>query len=769
MLLLKMIKDLQQNIVQFMAIFVMSMLAIFVTSGLGVADMLSVNEYLQDSNYKDLDLIGLDFNNANISDIETFDKVLDVEGYYNTTGKMFLEDEVKMCFSFITGNDICKFYLKEGIPYSEDLPGVWIDYNISKSKNIKCGDILQLECDGSKFTEEVRGIIYSPQYLYYLVDSTFTEPDYSVYGFAVMGTNEYPGKCQYYDELLIDVAGVQGAVNKLGAEERRTLNQVRQRLNEYFGDNSLSVIYKDKDAQLKVYSDEVNSYKTLVTIFPMIFGLIAFLGIMTTMTRMVARQRTTIGALKALGFTSNKIIVHYMSYSLVIVLLGCILGAFLGFYILGDVIYGSLTYYYLNPYERYEISVWIYIYSAVILTGAALVSYISNSRILRLSASQILQPEAPKASKSSWYEQLKVWKKIKFATQWNIRDISRNTFRTLMSVAGVLICSSLIFASLGFFESLANQPYWQYDELIRAKNRIEFVTGTKYGTVYDYAREYKGQMLQIDDIKLIYNGVTENTSLMVLDKGNNKFVHKGNGEYYQLPDRGAAVTLKTAELLGIKTGDYVSFNFSGKKDVYEVQIKEITREPITQGIMLSRKAFENLNAVFEPNYIYTNRTVDEAIESRDEIMSVNSIEALKAGMINVAENNYYIVGIIIAVAFILGIAILYNLGSMSYSEKIKDMATLKVLGFQSKDLKLILLQQNLWITSIGAVLGIGFGYNIIELLTSMFGESVDFLVRPSMMPYAMDIGVTFVLCIVINMTIVSKIDNINMVEALKGI
>lgn len=795
MLLIKMLKDLKQNITQFLAIFVMSFISLVVVAGLGVSDYAAVDDYMVNSDFKDLDLSGISFTVDDINSIANLEDIAAVDGYYNTSGKMELNktagkmelnktagqmelnntsgkmelsEDVKVLISYITSNDVSKLYITDGVPYAPGEPGVWVDKNIAQAKGIKVGDNLNIISEDVRFSEEVKGLCYSPQYIYYAVDSTYTEPDYTKYGFLFMDISRYPGSELYFDELLVNVSGVNGQLN-LSKSDRQLLGRAKHKIISLIDSPALAVNEKPEDYQLKTYVEAVGANKLMQLLFPFIFGAIAMLGILTTMTRLIARQRSTIGALKALGFTGKTITLHYMSYSLVIVLLGCVSGAVAGYYTLGPVMDETMIYYYLNPFNRMEVSGVIFIFIGILAGGAALVSYVSNARVLKLGAAQILQPQAPPASGKSWYESLGLWSRLKFATQWNVRDISQNPFRTLMSILGVVVCSSLIFSSFGFYECLKSQGFWQYGQLIIAKNKVELSEDAGYGTAYDYAKEYKGQLVQASPIRLRYGAGEKNSNMYIVDEGANYFLHDKDGNYVRLPQRGVAITKNQMERTGLSPGDTISWNIIGEKDIYTAVITEMVRTPLDQGIYMTREVYEGLRGNFEPRFIYTGLSVPKDIEERSEIISVNTIKDLKAGMDSGNANYVFIVAIMVILALLLGSVILYNLGSMSYNEKQKDMATLKVLGFRSGGLKLILMQQNLIITGIGAILGIFLGFQVLDVLTTIFGEDVDCLIILSAMPYIVNFGFTFVLSAIVNLFITSRLDELDMVEALKGV
>ena len=239
------------------------------------------------------------------------------------------------------------------------------------------------------------------------------------------------------------------------------------------------------------------------------------------------------------------------------------------------------------------------------------------------------------------------------------------------------------------------------------------------------------------------------------------------GEYVDLD--GVALSYCEAKILGVKEGDFVSWKVSGTSKTYTECVAFINRNPITQGITLSRDTWEGLQGTFEPNCIYTNRTVSKDLEEKTEIESVNAVASLSEGMRRSNEANYSLIVIVISLSLLMGVVILYNMGSLSYMEKSRDMSTLKVLGFRAKDLKAILMQQNLILSAVGTVSGIPFGYRVLELLISTMGEDLDCMIQVSLISYICTFMITFLLSVIMNARINAKIETIDMVTALKGV
>ena len=452
----------------------------------------------------------------------------------------------------------------------------------------------------------------------------------------------------------------------------------------------------------------------------MIFFIVAALVCLTTMTRMVDEERTQIGTLKALGFSRKTITLHYLSYSFVISAVAAVLGVFLGDYLLGSYLTDLTLYYYQNPYMRIQLS-FTSVYMALIAVGlCVLITFYCTRRLLKENASDILRPEAPKGVGSGFFEKTPIWKMLAFGTRWNIRDVRKNKLRTILSVFGVTVCSMLLFAAVGFYECMETQVDWMYDDLILANGKITFEDSVGYGTVSDYAKEYHGQMVQFDNVTLYTKDQEYIRFLMVVDEGNLYRIMDEKLSYMEIPKSGVLVTTKTAENLNLQIGDEISWRIPGDREIYTARVSGFIRQATDQGILLSRAAFEEVRGEFRPSIVYTMMSVPKELQSRPEIVAVNDRQSLKDILIASHSTGYAITGILIVMAIIMGVVVLYNLGVLSYAEKIREIATMKVLGFQSVKIRMILMQQNLTITGIGAILGIPTGLAALKILVDGF-------------------------------------------------
>ena len=770
----KLLRDLKQNFTQFLAIFAMCFLAMVVMETFD-SDLTgttnSVDEYYRDTNFADMQIESEAFTADDLIAVRSLPDVKNAVLRSTSAGRIKLAGgEKKLEFNFIDDDSISGMLLMEGEPFGSGKSGIWMDRNFAALQGIAIGDRLQLVCDGVEFDEEVKGIVDNPEHLYFIIDDTYTDPAIGEYGFAFLDSGEYPGPVLLYDRMFLDIRGVDSQYF-ITDEESELIDRVKPEIIRVLAKSDIGFVPKDKEAGFESLKGDMDSDEILSIVFPFLFIIIALLGIMTTMTRLVMKQRTIIGTLKALGFSSGAVMLHYVSYSVIVALVGGTLGAVTGWWTIGKYIHRSMAEFYSNPYERMQLSAKVVITIIGMAVMAGMTNFLACRKLLLQRASDILRPEPPAVVGAGILEKTPVWNKLSFATRWNLRDINRNRLRTLGALAGVLLCSVLLLTAFGANELLKFTDTWEYYELTPAATTINFSSDAGYGTVYDYSRLFSGQMVQNTGVELTGKEVTKTYNLMVPGDGNLVRFQDNDGIYTPLPDGGIAISHRAAEELELGVGDFVSFKLPGDRRAYRGRIEMIYKTPYTQGIAMKRAYYESLGAQFTPTLVYTDMTVPMSYAAeRPEITSIFLKDAyIKSLLARRAVMDTEVLYIMI-VAVTLGIVVMYNLGTMSFMEKVREIATLKVLGFPTNRIRWILQQQNIAITGMGTLAGLCIGSKLLVFMMRQLDADSDFLYkRMSIMPYILAFMLSFVFSVVVNGIISAKVKDIDMVEALKGV
>ncbi|MGX8694370.1 MAG: ABC transporter permease, partial [Methanobrevibacter sp.] len=319
MLSKKMLRDIWKHKTQFLSIFLMAFLGVFVFAGVGgesVGLEVNVDKYYEDTNLAD----GWIYS-ANLDDVFV-DKVNNLSPTTQSERQLVLDsvadfsNDPEITLHFVENNTISKFYLIDGKPLNiSDSDGVWLDKSFADAKSLKVGDNITFEFNGITLEKEIKGIGYSPEYVYHASSASII-PDFNKIGFAYMSYKAFPMDNVPYNVLEVKFTGSPSDYNDL--------------LSDKLDGDYNSFVEQSEHSSVSQFSEEMDQHKMMGDIFPVVFILIAMLILLTTMTRIIAHQRTQIGILKASGFKNRSIIFHYVSYGFWLVFIGSILGLIIG-------------------------------------------------------------------------------------------------------------------------------------------------------------------------------------------------------------------------------------------------------------------------------------------------------------------------------------------------------------------------------------------------------------------------------------------------------
>lgn len=757
----KLWRDLLKNKMQFISIFLMSFLGLFVFVGLdaeGNGLGKSADSYYEVTNLADLWVMGKSFTSDDIKIAKNIAGVQNVERRLQVNGTADLADNPFIQLNFLESNEISQIYQKSGEAFNVTSEGIWLDELFAKGQNLDMGDTITVEVNGLKITQEIKGLIIHPEYVYFLSDKGGMMPDYGSYGYGFLSMEAFPLQEQAgYNQMIIDMTNEK--------DTYRIKNAIKTALDS----DELVVTDRSQNLSYATFDSEKEQHITMGFLFPIVFLLIAILGIITTMTRMTSNQRIQIGTLKALGFTKKTITRHYMSYGFVISLVGGLLGAYSGYAFLPLLFRDSMMSVYTLP--NWLVSISTNSYYAIILNIiiSSAVSYLACRKELSDPPAITLKPAVPKKNKTTLIEKSRFWAKMGFSAKWNYRDMIRNKMRTLMGVVGVVGCMMLMVCAFGMQDSVAVMSDWMYEELMTCKTKILFNETADESVKVDYQKKYEGQLIQENAIELTANNKRKTGSITVVGEGNFIRFQDSDLNHVSLSQNGIALTYKMAENLGVGKGDFIQWHVVGETKWLTSRVEQLYRSPANQGISMRMQTFENYEFTFQPTALLSNKSAQASLSDQEEIQGVQNITQMKQDMAESMEMMNIMIGIIIAAAVILGMVVLYNLGILTFVEKTREIATLKVLGFSSSKIRGILQTQNIWVTVAGIIIGVPVGYEFLVILLSTLSESQDLVPVISALSYLYSMGGTFFVSVMVNALLSGKVKTIDMVDALKGV
>ncbi|MBR4168201.1 MAG: ABC transporter permease [Lachnospiraceae bacterium] len=765
MLLRKMWRDLRKNKTQFISIFLMSLLGMLVFVGLdsesaGAGHAADV--YYAQYNLCDIWISGAGFSDDDIRTAKKIKGVADVEKRLSLTGTAEDFNDAYVYANFLTSGNINRLLLYDGVPYQEGEEGVWLEEWFARTNNIHVGDPFSFKIDSMKFEMTVKGIIDSPEYVYYVSEENTMYPNYSKCALVFLSADSFPDQVNMiYNQLVVDVDDAYTSDASVDA--------IKGRLEAAFDREDIAVTDRDQNLSFATFDAEVKQHQAMGIMFAAVFLAIALLGIVTTMARVTAGQRTQIGTLKALGFSKATITLHYVSYGFVISALGCIAGAWIGYLTMPPWILGMFKGNYLIPDLKGAMTTKDIVATAVAIIISTLVSFFACRKELKDVPAVTLKPPAPKKVRHSAIEKSRLWLKLDFSTQWNLRDVFRNKMRSMMGILGVVGCAMLLICGFGCFDSIGGLVDKMYGELMTARNKIMLSADAGYDYAYDLAASYRGQMIEETSVELISKTAKKSGSATIIDKGNYVHIQDRDLKPVHLTRDGIAMTMKMANMLGVDVGDFIKWHKVGDDEWQYTRVSQIYRDPSIQGITMYRSVYEQMEFDFHPTAVLTNRSVPASLTDEDEVTSVLNVQEMKRAFSEQLEILNAMVYVMVLAAVLLGVVVLYNLGVLSFVEKTREVATLKVLGFKSQKIRGILQKQNIWLTVIGIALGLYAGWFMLYVLCTTVSDTLDMYPIISVPTYIYSIFGTFLVSIGVNFMFSGKVKTIDMVDALKGV
>ena len=755
MLSKKMLRDIRKHKTQFLSIFLMAFLGVFVFAGVGgesVGLEVNSNDYYNDTNLADGWIYSANLDDKFLDDVNSLNPVTQTERQLVVDSVADFSNDPEITLHFVENNTISRFYLVEGKPLDiNDGDGVWLDKSFADAKDLKVGDNITFEFNGFKLEKEIKGIGYSPEYVYHASKSSVI-PDFSKIGFAYMSYKAFPTESVPYNVLNVKFNGTADNFNEL--------------LSEKLDGKYNSFVERSEHTSVSQFSEEMNQHQMMAGIFPVVFILIAMLILLTTMTRIIAHQRTQIGILKACGFKDKSIMFHYISYGFWLVLIGSILGLIIGPMTLPQLFYPSMSSTYILPsWEPAWSMDFVYVAAAMVIMSV-LVSYYAVKSIFNENPADTIRPKAPKVSSSGFIEKLGFFKHLSFNARWNYRDAKRNKFRALMTVIGVIGCTALLVSAFGMYDGMSDLKEWEFNQINHYDSKLVIDEGASISQVNEVADEVNGDKIMESAIEIETDSAKKSGSLLVLNHTDLVTPTDYDWNRIKIADDEVSISQKMADMLGVGIGDTVKWHIMGSDKWIETKIDGIHADPTSQGLIMSSDKLEDLDLNYTPTSIVTAEHIDKNYSA---IKSVNSMKDMTSSWDELTEAMWLLIYILIFFASLLAVVVLYNLGLLSFTEIEREIATLKVLGFRTGALRKLLLTQNLWFTTVGFILGIPVGYYILKVMWESSGDSFYILPSISLMNLILTALITFSLSILVNLMFSRKIKNLDMVESLKGV
>lgn len=603
------------------------------------------------------------------------------------------------------------------------------------------------------------------------------------------------GQAQYED----GVSKIEDAKNELNKSiEQLTLSKAEFNIQKHDALRELSdaqleidkmegkwiVLDRNSHYSYRDYGACADRMDGIAKVFPVFFFLVAALVCMTTMTRMVDEQRNEMGTLKALGYSKLQIASKYIIYALIASILGSILGCSLGMYLFPTVIFNAWNTLYNIDQIKFLFQPGLILLASGSVTGITLLAtlYSIYSELIEMP-SQLMRPKAAKAGKKILLERITfIWKRLSFLQKVTARNIFRYKKRFFMTIIGIAGCSALLVAGFGINDSISdivNQQYnviYHYDAIVSAKtseitSQIKSLKGVK--DVYEEDHLAVTTKIENKDISTTVHIISNDKKFKdfcTLFNGNNEF---------DLDDSSVLISQKMATKLNKKAGDTIKIKEANNK-VIKAKIKGVFTNYVGHHIYASESLYKSWNTNAKTTHIYLikskkttkkfERNLGNKIMNIDGVQSVTFYSSLQKNFKDMIKSISYIVVVLVISAACLAFVVLYNLSNVNISERKREIATIKVLGFTRKEVDAYINRETILLTILGSLIGLGIGIglhhlimNLAEMDDIMFGRTINSI------SYVISFVMTIGFSAIINLFMHKKLNNIQMVESLKAV
>lgn len=603
------------------------------------------------------------------------------------------------------------------------------------------------------------------------------------------------GQAQYED----GVSKIEDAKNELNKSiEQLTLSKAEFNIQKHDALRELSdaqleidkmegkwiVLDRNSHYSYRDYGACADRMDGIAKVFPVFFFLVAALVCMTTMTRMVDEQRNEMGTLKALGYSKLQIASKYIIYALIASILGSILGCSLGMYLFPTVIFNAWNTLYNIDQIKFLFQPGLILLASGSVTGITLLAtlYSIYSELIEMP-SQLMRPKAAKAGRKILLERISfIWKRLSFLQKVTARNIFRYKKRFFMTIIGIAGCSALLVAGFGINDSISdivNQQYnviYHYDATVSAKtsevtSQIKSLKGVK--DVYEEDHLAVTTKIENKDISTTVHIISN-------DKKFKDFCTLFNGnKEFDLDDSSVLISQKMATKLNKKAGDTIKIKDANNK-VIKAKIKGVFTNYVGHHIYASESLYKSWNTNAKTTHIYLikskkttkkfERNLGNKIMNIDGVQSVTFYSSLQKNFKDMIKSISYIVVVLVISAACLAFVVLYNLSNVNISERKREIATIKVLGFTRKEVDAYINRETILLTILGSLIGLGIGIglhhlimNLAEMDDIMFGRTINSI------SYVISFVMTIGFNAIINLCMHKKLNNIQMVESLKAV
>lgn len=752
----KLFRDLREHWTQFIAVSLMAALSVLIFSGLeggwrGIETQLE--SFAEEQKMPDAWVTGVSLTPADAQQIDDLDGVerisltSSVRATWADSGS-----EYDLVLTARGDADINVPRVMEGGAVS-DADGVWIDESFAEAHDLRTGDEIIASRGDVAVTLPVNGLILQPDKIAY-TGAGLVSPDPTAFGYGIIS-----------DQIAAELAGadpVEQVITVVGDP-----TAVHAEAQSILGDRYVSFTDRDTHPHVAPAFERVSQIQSLSYLFSSLFLLVALLSIFTSIRRLTDIQRGEVATLKALGFSNHFISGYFTAVGVIAVLIGVLAGLaatpFLSRFVLR------------TQKGSFGLPEWAPAYTAasavlpvLLIAVCILASWSATRSVRRASPAEGMRPDIGRGRRTLLERMRRLWEPLSYGGRWAIRDASGNPVRVMMGIVATAGCMMLLVTGFGMPDTLNQQVKSSYSDQYRYDTRLG-VSPLATDAMRDAVEEAAGpgQWLAQSSVQIGLADGVEHT-LTVL----------GDGELFQLLDRegdvippfdGAVITDRLSDRLDVDIGDTVTLRASSGS-THDVTISAVTVNSEPQGLVVAEDTWTRMRGDFTPTSYLTEGSVDDEVHQMPGVTSALSIDEQRSNAQALVDSLVSVFTLIKTFAILLAVVVLYNLGALSFTERIREYATLRVLGFHYGELRSLASRENVITTVVGWLFGIPAGWWFLGQYVSLFStDRASYL--PSITATSLIIAsvITLVFAMTATLLLTRRIKRFDMTSALKGV
>jgi len=821
-LLVYSLRKIKNNRKRFISLLFMALLGVGFFVGIKATspDMIkSLDKYLDKKNVYDIELVSnVGFTDIDIKELKEIKNINSIEGTYMKDTYVSVNDREYTIRLLSLTTDMNELYINAGRLPKKDTEVV-VEKRFLVDNKLKIGDTITIEDINIEENEfKIVGEVISPlyfsrdrgntnigngqiKYYFYTTKETIKTPYYTHIYLTIKNLKKETTNSTEYKEKLAPVK--KKITTKKKELETRRFNELYQsqiimatNLGQTVDTSSLikpkiTVNERSDNSSYKDVIDASTNIEKIGNVFPLVFYIIAILISLITMMRMVDEDRSENGTMKALGYNTFDVLIKYLLFSFIATITGSLIGIVIGCNLIPSIIWDIYKLMFTVPYFVCEINMQY----AVIGTLIALVCIVCSAVItciqnLKSVPAELMRPKAPKSGKRVLIEKISfLWKRLKFSQKITVRNIFRYKSRVLTTIFGITGCTALILAGFGLRDAIKDIVTYQYDHVFHYDRMLALDT-TKDTTNLLEDWNKKKEIVSVNpclmkDTTMKYKGDSTSVTLISssdfkkLDKVISLYdIDKEKKKIYPEKD-GAIISEKTRNMYNLKIGDKITIYDEDDKP-HKVKVTNITENYVNQYIYLSKESYEKIFKDYQENTVLLKlkddlskektTALDKELLENEEVTALLDVYEMMDLVKRTMKSLDSVVLVLIIAAALLAFIVLYNLSNINISERKREIATLKVLGFYNKEVDDYITKENMILTTIGIIFGLILGKQLSNfIIATCEPDSVMFVRDITLFSYIISACITILFTIIVNWITHFSLKKINMIESLKNV